>query len=145
VASTLRKDFQVSFVTYIPNTPVGCTNVYSIELIKSKGDSTFPLKTKSPSGATTGGIPPKKWSHFLQKFIANVLSMPRPKLWANSRGTRVAKGRRSASRGYPTPLAGYDPSPSPLCLRPTRANETLLSQGSPKKMGKAEQHNCRNE
>jgi flagellar biosynthesis protein FliP len=42
VASTLRKDFQVSFVIYIPNTLVGCTNVNSIELIKSKGDSAFP-------------------------------------------------------------------------------------------------------
>jgi hypothetical protein len=42
VASILRKDFQVPFVIYIPNTPVGCTNVNSIELIKSKGDSAFP-------------------------------------------------------------------------------------------------------
>jgi hypothetical protein len=30
------------FVIYIPNTPVGCTNVNSTELIKSKGDSAFP-------------------------------------------------------------------------------------------------------
>jgi flagellar biosynthesis protein FliP len=42
VVSTLRKDFQVSFVIYIPNTTVGCTNVNSVELIKSKGDSAFP-------------------------------------------------------------------------------------------------------
>jgi flagellar biosynthesis protein FliP len=42
VTSTLRKDFQVPFVIYIPNTLVGCTNVNSIELIKSKGDSAFP-------------------------------------------------------------------------------------------------------
>jgi hypothetical protein len=42
VASILRKDFQVPFVIYIPNTPVGCTNVNSIKLIKSKGDSAFP-------------------------------------------------------------------------------------------------------
>jgi hypothetical protein len=42
VASTLRKDFQVSFVIYIPNTPVGSRNVNSIEIIKSKGDSAFP-------------------------------------------------------------------------------------------------------
>jgi hypothetical protein len=42
VASTLRKDFQSLFVIYIPNTPVGCTNINSIELIKSKGDSAFP-------------------------------------------------------------------------------------------------------
>jgi hypothetical protein len=30
------------FVIYIPNTLVGCSNVNSIELIKSKGDSAFP-------------------------------------------------------------------------------------------------------
>jgi hypothetical protein len=38
VASTLRKDFQVLFVIYIPSTPVGYTNVNSFELIKSKGN-----------------------------------------------------------------------------------------------------------
>jgi hypothetical protein len=42
VASTLRKDFQVYFVIYIPNPLVGCTNVNPIELIKSMGDSAFP-------------------------------------------------------------------------------------------------------
>jgi hypothetical protein len=41
VASTLRKDFQVLFVIYTPNTPVGRTNVNSIELIKLKGNSAF--------------------------------------------------------------------------------------------------------
>jgi hypothetical protein len=44
-------------------------------LNKVKGDSAFSLKTKSPSGATARGIPPKKWSHFFTKnFIANALS-----------------------------------------------------------------------
>jgi hypothetical protein len=42
IASTLRKDSQVSFVVYMPNTPVGCTNVNPTELIKSKGDLDFP-------------------------------------------------------------------------------------------------------
>jgi hypothetical protein len=42
VASTLRKDFQVFLVVYMPNTPVGRTNVNPTKLIKSKGDSTFP-------------------------------------------------------------------------------------------------------
>jgi hypothetical protein len=42
VTSTLRKHFQVLFVIYAPNTLVGCTNVNSIELIKSKGNSAFP-------------------------------------------------------------------------------------------------------
>jgi hypothetical protein len=58
VASTLREDFQVLFVIYTPNTPVGCTNVNSIKINKYKGQLGFPLKTKSPSGATAGGIPP---------------------------------------------------------------------------------------
>jgi hypothetical protein len=31
VASTLRKDFQVFFAIYIPNTLVGCTNVNFID------------------------------------------------------------------------------------------------------------------
>jgi hypothetical protein len=30
------------FVIYMPNTPVGFTNVNSVELVKSKGDSAFP-------------------------------------------------------------------------------------------------------
>jgi hypothetical protein len=34
-----------------------------------------------------------------QNFVANVLSMPRPKLWVNLCGTRATKGRTSASRG----------------------------------------------
>jgi hypothetical protein len=42
VASTLRKDFQVFFVVYIPNTPVDYANVNPTELIKAKGDSAFP-------------------------------------------------------------------------------------------------------
>jgi hypothetical protein len=42
VASTPRKDSQALLVIYTPNTPTGCTNVYFIELIKSKGDSAFP-------------------------------------------------------------------------------------------------------
>jgi hypothetical protein len=57
-----------------------------------KGRLGFPLKTKSPSGATTGGIPPQKNGPFFHiKPIANVLSTPRPKFWANLRGTRAAK------------------------------------------------------
>jgi hypothetical protein len=42
VASTLKKDFQVLFVLYTPNTPVGYTNVNPIELINLKGNSAFP-------------------------------------------------------------------------------------------------------
>jgi hypothetical protein len=59
VASTLRKDFQVSFVIYTPNTLVGCTNVNFHRINKAKGRLGFPPKTKSPSGAIAGGISPK--------------------------------------------------------------------------------------
>jgi hypothetical protein len=99
VVSTLRKDFQVSFVVYIPNTLVGCTNVNPIELIKSKGDSASP-ENQVPLGGYYGGHPPpQKWPHFFAKLVANVLSMYPPRLWMNLCGTRAAKGRRSASRG----------------------------------------------
>jgi hypothetical protein len=67
VASTLKEGFQVLFVIYTPNTPVGCTNVNFIEINKYKGQLGFPLKTKSPSWATAGASPPPpKWSHFSQ-------------------------------------------------------------------------------
>jgi hypothetical protein len=102
VASTLKKDFRVSFVIYIPNTPLGSKNVNFHRINKAKGRLGFPPKTKSPSGVTAEGIPPppKKWSHFFAKKIAaNVLSTPQPELRANLRGTRVARGQRSASRG----------------------------------------------
>jgi CO/xanthine dehydrogenase FAD-binding subunit len=44
----------------MPNTPVGSLDVKSNKSIKVKGQLDFPQKTKSPSGATTGGIPPPK-------------------------------------------------------------------------------------
>jgi hypothetical protein len=56
VASTPRKDFQVFL--HISNALVGCIDVNFL-LNKVNGDSTFSPKTKSPSGATAGGIPPK--------------------------------------------------------------------------------------
>jgi hypothetical protein len=68
VASTLRKDFQVLFVIYIPNTPVGCTNVNSLELIKSKGNLAFPRKPSHPRGLLRGASPPEKWPHFFAKI-----------------------------------------------------------------------------
>jgi hypothetical protein len=37
IASTLRKDFQVLFVNYVPNTLIGCTDVNPVELIELKG------------------------------------------------------------------------------------------------------------
>jgi hypothetical protein len=52
----------------MPNTPVGSLDVKTHKSIKVKGQLGFPQKTKSPSGATAGGIPPKKWPHFFTKI-----------------------------------------------------------------------------
>jgi hypothetical protein len=68
VASTLRKDFQVIFVIYIPNTLVDCTNLNSFELIKSKGNLAFPENQVTLGGYYGGHPPPKKWSHFFAKI-----------------------------------------------------------------------------
>jgi hypothetical protein len=67
VASTLRKDFQVLFVIYIPNTPVGCKNVNSFELIKSKGNLAFPRNPSHPRGLL-GGHPHPKMVPFFAKI-----------------------------------------------------------------------------
>jgi hypothetical protein len=68
VASTLRKDFQASFVIYIPNTPVGCTNVNFHRVNILKGDSTFLRKPSPHRGLLRGASPPKKMVPFLRKF-----------------------------------------------------------------------------
>jgi hypothetical protein len=91
VASTLRKDFQVLFANYIPNTPVGCTNVNSLELIKLKGNLAFPREPSHPRGLLRGASPQKNGPIFLQKF-ASTLSTIRPKPRANSGGARVGRG-----------------------------------------------------
>jgi hypothetical protein len=119
VASTPRKDFQV--ILCIFDGPVGCMIVKFLN--KVKDDSTFSPKTKSPSRATTGGTPPKQ-SLFSQKtFILKRQTHPDPGVWAKR--TRGASGQRAKmdESGRPTPPAGYDPSPSPLCLRATRGND----------------------
>jgi hypothetical protein len=112
IASTLRKDFQVLFIIYTPNTPVGCTNVNSIEMNKYKGQLDFPLKTKSPSGATTEGIPPK-WSHFFaktrRKCTKYALTDVLGELTRDASGQRVKKRESgiayASSRVWPCPLA----------------------------------------
>jgi hypothetical protein len=92
------KGFPSSFCNYIPNTPVGCTNENSFEIIKSKGNLAFPRKPSHPRGLLRVRHPQKVVS-FFAKSIANVPSTPRPRIQVNLYGTRVAKGRRSASQG----------------------------------------------
>jgi hypothetical protein len=65
VASILRKEFQVFL--HIPDAQVSCT-IVNFLINEIKGDSTFPQKTKSPSGATAGGILPKNGPNFFKKL-----------------------------------------------------------------------------
>jgi hypothetical protein len=75
------------------------------------------LKTKSPSGATRGASPPKKWPHFFTKFAAKVLSMPRPKLLGES--TRGASSQRAKKRESGIAHASSRIPPFPLAAPPT--------------------------
>jgi hypothetical protein len=52
---------------HISDALVGCTNE-NFTLNKVNGDLAFPPKTKSPSGATAGGIPPKNGPIFSEKL-----------------------------------------------------------------------------
>jgi hypothetical protein len=70
VASTLSEDFQVFFCKLHAQHPSWQLKCKYQQVKKVKGQLGFPQKTKSPSGASTGGIPPpppKKWSHFFAK------------------------------------------------------------------------------
>jgi hypothetical protein len=55
------------FYRYIPDTPVGCTNVNPFELIKLKGNLDFPRKPSHPRGLLRGASPPKKMVPFFCK------------------------------------------------------------------------------
>jgi hypothetical protein len=88
-------------------------NVNSIKMNKYKGQLGFPLKTKSPSGATTGGIPPKKWSHFVAKIhckytkyastqVLGELTQDASGQWVKKRESGIAY---ASSRIRPFPLA----------------------------------------
>jgi hypothetical protein len=79
VASTLRKDFQVFFCYLHTQHPSWLYECKFHRINKIKGQLGFPLKTKSPSGATAGGTPPQNGPIFSQKPTGNVLSTPRPK------------------------------------------------------------------
>jgi hypothetical protein len=48
------------FLNYIPNTPVGCTNVNSFELIKLKGNLVFPENQVILGGYYGGHFPLEK-------------------------------------------------------------------------------------
>jgi hypothetical protein len=59
-------------VNYMPNTLVGSLYVKTNKSIKVEGQLGFPQKTKSPSGATAGGIPQKMVPFFRKKFASTL-------------------------------------------------------------------------
>jgi hypothetical protein len=93
VASTLRQNFQVLFVIYIPNTPVSCTNVNSFELIKSKGQLGFPKKPSHPRGLLQGASPPQKNGPIFSQKFASMISTTQPKPRANSAVRKRPSGK----------------------------------------------------
>jgi hypothetical protein len=117
VASTLREDFQVHFIIYTPNTPVGYTNVNSTEINKYKGQLGFPLKTKSPSGATAGGIPPKNGPIFFAKIRRKCAKYASTQIMGEP--TRDASGRKAKKRESGIAYASGRIWPFPLAASPT--------------------------
>jgi hypothetical protein len=65
-------------VNYIPNTPIGSTNVNNNKLIKLKGNLAFPKKPSHPRGLLRGAPPPQKNGPNFSQKSASALSMTRP-------------------------------------------------------------------
>jgi hypothetical protein len=61
-------------VNYMPNTPIGSTNVSNNKLIKLKGNLAFPRKPSHPRGLLQGHPPPKKNGPIFSQKLANALS-----------------------------------------------------------------------
>jgi hypothetical protein len=109
---------------------------YKFSLNKVQGRLGFLPENQVSLGATTGGIPPIKWSHFSQK-TAFAPSTSRSELRANSRGTRAAKRRRCASRDSPRLQQDTALPPHHFTYKPfLRTN--LPSQNLPKQKKKDE-------
>jgi hypothetical protein len=126
ITSTLRKDFQVLFIIYIPNTPVGCTNVNSFELIKSKGNLAFPRKPSHPRGLLRGA-PPPKWSHFFAKIRKHAKY---DSTWASGEFRRGARGQAGKTREPEVAYASARIRPFSLASGPAGHswNRTSLAQ-----------------
>jgi hypothetical protein len=60
VASSLSEDFQVFCCKLHAQHPSWQPRCKNQQINKAEGQLVFPQKTKSPSGATAGGTPPKK-------------------------------------------------------------------------------------
>jgi hypothetical protein len=111
-------------------------NVNSIETNKYKGQLGFPLKTKSPSGATAGASPPpKKWSHFFAKTRQKCFKYASNQILGEP--TQDASGQKAKKRKSGIAYASSRIWPFPLAASPTiySCERTFPSQGSPKKIG----------
>jgi hypothetical protein len=144
VASTLSDDFQVFCCKLHANTPVGSLYVKTNKSVKVEGKLGFPQKTKSPSGATAGGIPQKNGHIFSQKIRIRKRAKYNSTL-GSSEFRRDAGGQAERT---PEPETAYtsvrtwpfSPASGPAsCLR----NRTSPTQTHPCK-GKIEQHDKRN-
>jgi hypothetical protein len=98
-ASTLSEDFQVFCCKLHAQHSSWQLRCKYQQVNKVKGQLCFPLKTKPPSGDTTGGIPPprKNGPIFSQK-LASSPTTPQPKPQTRSDIARVAKRERRASQ-----------------------------------------------
>jgi transposase InsO family protein len=101
---------------------------------KVKGRLGFPLKTKSPSGATAGASPPK-WSHFFAKIHRKCAKYASTQTLGEI--TWDASGQRAKKResGIAYASSRIWPFPSPLCLQATCANETFPAKVHLRKRG----------
>jgi hypothetical protein len=68
IVSTLSEDFKVICCKLHAQHPSWQFKCKYQQVNKVKGQLGPPQRTKSPSGATTGGIPPKQWSHCFAKI-----------------------------------------------------------------------------
>jgi hypothetical protein len=103
---------------------------------KIKGRLGFPLKTKSPSGATAGASLPKNWSHFSHKTHRKCAKYASTQILGEP--TQDASGQKAKKRESGIAYASGRIWPFPLTTSPTSysCERTFPGQGSPKKIGR---------
>jgi hypothetical protein len=131
-------------VNYMPNTPVGSTNVNNNKLIKLKGNLAFPTKPSHPQGLLRGASPPPKWSHFFAKNSTRRRAKYDSTL-ASSESRRGTSGQTERTREPEIAYASARIRPFSLASGPAgySCNRTSPTQTHPSK-GKTEQRNKRN-
>jgi hypothetical protein len=112
---------------------------------KIKGRLGFPLKTKSPSGATAGGIPPPKKNKMVP-FFAKIRRKCAKYASTQTLGefTRDTNSQRAKKHESGIAHASSRIQPFPLAALPTSysCERNFSGQSSPEKMEEAEQHSC---